>query len=112
MGVLGPIQLVGRRRGEYPLVQDPLSRSFRVQVRASKVADILAQQGPGLGVIRQGDDAAEARQEYGRQEYQSCQRDPGNALSLDSPLPTPDLVYVGVRPGWSADPAAVLRHKA
>ena len=31
MGVLGPIQLIGRRRGEYPLVQDtvssPLNRS-------------------------------------------------------------------------------------
>ena len=31
MGILGPIQLIGRRRGEYPLVQDtvssPLNRS-------------------------------------------------------------------------------------
>ena len=31
MGVLGPIQLIGRRRGEYPLAQDtdssPLNRS-------------------------------------------------------------------------------------
>ena len=25
MGVLGPIQLIGRRRGEYPLVQDTVS---------------------------------------------------------------------------------------
>ena len=26
MGVLGPIQLIGRRRGEYPLVQDTVSQ--------------------------------------------------------------------------------------
>ena len=26
MGVLGPIQLVGRRHGEYPLVQDTVNR--------------------------------------------------------------------------------------
>ena len=26
MGVLGPIQLIGRRRGEYPLVQDTITR--------------------------------------------------------------------------------------
>ena len=25
MGVLGPIQLIGRRRGEYPLVQDTVN---------------------------------------------------------------------------------------
>ena len=25
MGVLGPIQLIGRRRGEYPLVQDTVT---------------------------------------------------------------------------------------
>ena len=27
MGILGPIQLIGRRRGEYPLVQDTVSIS-------------------------------------------------------------------------------------
>ena len=29
MGVLGPIQLIGRRRGEYPLVQDTVTCIYK-----------------------------------------------------------------------------------
>ena len=32
MGVLGPIQLIGRRRGEYPLVHDTVSWRPRIKI--------------------------------------------------------------------------------
>ena len=42
MGVLGPIQLIGRRRGEYPLVQDTVTLSHLSSLQCLDLSLLLA----------------------------------------------------------------------
>lgn len=44
MGVLGPIQLVGRRRGEYPLVQDTVKQECFSVVEPEQINEAAVSQ--------------------------------------------------------------------
>ena len=43
MGVLGPIQLIGRRRGEYPLVQDTVRKAWNtfLEIKLNYLMNLL-----------------------------------------------------------------------
>ena len=51
MGVLGPIHLVGRRCGEYPLVQDNVNGPTSYIFAHKEVPDSRDWRCPGLGVL-------------------------------------------------------------
>ena len=71
-------------------------------------AYVLAQEGLGLVFVRRAVGAPDARQGYGRQEYQTCQCSPGDVSSPDPSLSTPGLQFMGIRPDEAPEPARAL----
>ena len=85
-----------------------MDRYSRVSIRSPPSAYVLAQEGPGLVFVRRIVGAPDARQGYGRQEYQTCQCSPGDVSLPDSSLSTQGLQFMGIRPGQAPDPTGAL----